>query len=152
MTDWFVTRQRKNPGALVGFKWKPYYFGEQYLDALKFVAMNQIKLVYSTRNPLDVVISRSKHHDPLVNKAHCKAGEKKCIERFQSVNVTIDTHHIAQMLADEVHKSDLVIGILEKYRINYFNTTYEELNFGTKEARLSSMQRMADFCNSRPYG
>mmetsp|Transcript_3299 Transcript_3299/g.5529 ORF Transcript_3299/g.5529 Transcript_3299/m.5529 type:complete len:288 (-) Transcript_3299:275-1138(-) len=147
MIDYFISAQKKRPGKLVQFKWKPLYFDEHYLDALKFVAQHQIKVVYSTRNPLDVTISAQKYNmNPSLNKAsHCKVDDIECIESHKSAKVTIDKRTIVHKLTDLIQQSDMVIALLERYKVNYFNTTYEELNFGTKKARLSSMQRLSDF-------
>jgi len=121
------------------------YFNQKYFDALEFVAKHQIKVVYSTRNPLDVIISRSKYLNHSLTESHCRGGQLECVERHQSAKATISKHNIIQQLTDLIQQSDQVIGLLEKYKVNYFNTTYEELNFGSNEERLSSMQRLADF-------
>lgn len=58
---------------LAMFKWKPLLFElAKYQRALDYLMNNGIKVVYSTRNPLDVYLSQQKHKKVTKLSAHCK--------------------------------------------------------------------------------
>jgi hypothetical protein len=62
MLDYLHTQQIDNPNSIVGFKWKPYYHNESYQRVWEWVAKHNVKVVYNSRNPLDIYISASKTH------------------------------------------------------------------------------------------
>ena len=88
----------KNKAVYTGFKWKPMYWDDAYMEALRWVAFHRIPVVLSHRNPIDVYLSSQKHKvlENLTSSeqvSHCSVGATACINthlRNQLINVEID--------------------------------------------------------------
>lgn len=137
-------QQASNPGKTVGFKWKPYYHSAKYQKVWDWVAKNGVKVVYNFRNPLDVLISnRRAHEDEAVY--NCKAGNKKCIQTQRSLKTELKLETVLEDLESLKIEGISMISHLSKNRINYYDVTYEGLNHGPMDERLSYLQGLADF-------
>jgi hypothetical protein len=72
---------------LASFKWKPFVdswelpAAKGMLRQLSTFRDPRIKVIFMTRNPLDVMISKTKHHDAHDLVAHCTIGDLKCIKK-----------------------------------------------------------------------
>jgi hypothetical protein len=136
--------QVKHPGTTVGFKWKPYYHSAKYQLVWDWVAKSGVKVVYNYRNPLDVLISRSRHHQEDA-KHNCKAGSVKCVEKQQSLSTALNLDTVLQDLEKLKIEGISLIERLSQYNATYYDVTYEEINHGTMETRLTYLQLLADF-------
>ena len=124
----------KNTEDLILFKWKPheYFVPEderlQYNDLWEFVAINCIAVVYSYRNPLDMIISKTKHEQTNV-RAHCRVTDLKCIEKHHGVSLQLKTDLLVAKIArhERIHKE--ILEDLKLHKVYYFQTIYEELFF-----------------------
>lgn len=117
-----------------GFKWKPYNWDEGYLQALRWVAANNIAVVYSKRNPLDIYLS------DLINRAidlndhekkhsHCKAAnDEACLKQhIQYQLVTVNTSHLLNTLRQVTDDDDRMRPLLTSHRVRYLDVHFEKL-------------------------
>jgi hypothetical protein len=144
MLGYLRHQQAEFPGKVVGFKWKPYYHSPKYQEAWDWVAQNGVKVVYNFRNPLDVFISNAKAHeeDAVYN---CKAGDTRCVNTVKAIKTTLKLDNIHGELERLKIEGISMISHLSKNKINYYDVTYEGLNHGTMQQRLTYLQGLADF-------
>jgi hypothetical protein len=137
-------QQEAYPGKIVGFKWKPYHHGPKYQKVWDWVAKRGVKVVYSYRNPLDVLISSSRSHeeDAVYN---CKTGDDKCVDAQQALQTELNLDTVLESLERLKIEGISTIVHLSQNNVTYFDVTYEGLNHGSMEARLSYLQGLADF-------
>lgn len=137
-------RKKAGPTPIIGSKWKPYTDNRNYDKAWKWVGQQNIPVILSTRNPLDVFISRQKHiAAPLTS--HCLDGDEACVQEHKSVKVSINPNDALIAVRDELQMFDDLRKKFVKYHIRFFEITYEELTFGTDEQKIWLLQRVADF-------
>lgn len=115
------------------FKWKPYYWEGEYMDALRWVAARKIPVLYSKRNPLDVQLSIKINHmidkkEDEKRKSHCKANDAACVDQhMRNQLVTVDTSGLVTDLERETDSDDRVKSILEENKVNFMDVEYEHL-------------------------
>ncbi len=126
--------------AITGFQWKPYENTWTLPSAqgiLKEIARHnkvnhedggipKIKVIYMTRNPLDVLISRQKHRTKLVS-AHCSQDNIECLKNHTTYNMTLPTTDLIQNLRHAKNQVTMVENTLQTLKIDYYRTTYEKL-------------------------
>ena len=125
------------------FKWKPFVDSFQLPAAqgmLKKIArFNQprIKVIFMTRNPLDVLISKAKHKKAKDKKAkevntldaHCSIDDEECIERMKQAGsgLQLPTESLLKDLKDSLDAFQFFEDTFEEMNIAHVKTTYEDL-------------------------
>ena len=137
-------QQKRHPQKYAGFKWKPYYHDDNYQLVWNWVAQYKVKVVFNYRNPLDVVISSTKH---ALNesKSNCVAHNSKCMDLMKSLKfpLVLDFDHLHTL---ELSYAKVALQLVEN-NVTFFDTRYEDLNYGDPETRLHHLQLLADFVN-----
>jgi len=131
----FTRRHCNKP--VVGFKWKPFVDSWNLSAAQgmlkKIASFNKpkIRVIYMTRNHLDVMISKRKHKDNRSKgvKAHCKPDEKDCIKIHASFGEGIDlpSNELVKTLQENADAVELFDSSLRDMGIIYMKTSYEKL-------------------------
>jgi len=144
---WWVTEHlcqfahRHCDKPLAAFKWKPFVDSFNLPAAqgmLKKIAAfdqpSRIKVVFMTRNPLDVLISKIKHKKSkreIENEiaAHCAVDDKECIEKQKQVGsgLQLPTQSLLKDLKDSLEAFSVFEDTLEAMNVAHVKTSYEEL-------------------------
>ena len=144
---WWVTEHlcqfahRHCDKPLAAFKWKPFVDSFNLPAAqgmLKKIAAfdqpSRIKVVFMTRNPLDVLISKIKHKKSkreIENEiaAHCAVDDKECIEKQKQVGsgLQLPTQSLLKDLKDSLEAFSVFEDTLETMNVAHVKTSYEEL-------------------------
>jgi len=123
---------------IAGIQWKPYvntWKSPSAQGILKQIAHHnlnkdrkghQIKVIYMTRNPLHVLISRQKHRSRHV-PAHCSQSDTDCLENHKRFNVTLPIDDLMNDLQENAAQEKLIETTLRNIGINYYRTSYEKL-------------------------
>ena len=127
---------------LSAFKFKPFVDSWELPAAqgmLKKIALfNQpkIKVIFMTRNPLDVFISKIKHKKS--NKqivAHCEINDIACISKQKTLGsgLKLPTGSLLKRLEDSYEAFEVFEKTLDQMNIEHVKTTYEDL-YGRDDA------------------
>jgi hypothetical protein len=150
----------KGKASMFGTKWKPWHVGlntTQARGALQWLGDHpNIKVVYNTRNMLDMYISMYKHHKLMElfgdeKVAHCyddkelqlsdevwqrleKEGIPRstpCAQIFKQIeaNTKIDIMHMFAYLVRNSLQTDYAADMLNYYNVSMVTVTYETLYF-----------------------
>lgn len=144
------SEQKKNPKGIVGFKWKPYCFQrQQYHDLMKWVADNQIKVIYNVRNPLDVIIGHAKRgvEESKIGERryNCHVGDDECVKLRTHLKVHLKTNDLIKKLTEAELENIAIESELRSLGVNFYFNHYEDLSFGPDEKRLHHLQLLSDF-------
>jgi hypothetical protein len=124
----------------VSFKWKPLYWNNAYMEALKWVAEEKIPVVFNVRNPIDVFLSNMKHTKASkdmgnILEPHCVSDDAKCLERFKNhelVNVDpaalLQALHSYGLVADEKNRALLLHSNVHFIPIEYESLIADEIS------------------------
>ena len=92
----------------------------------------KIKVIFMTRNPLDVLISKAKYKKQ--NKrnrieAHCQLGDEECIRKQKKMGtgISLPTENLLNNLEDSFAAFENFTDTLEEMNIGHVKTTYEDL-------------------------
>jgi hypothetical protein len=136
-----ATTKKHCGAAIAGFQWKPYvnsWTKPAAKGILKEIANHnsnknrvapKIRVIYMTRNPIDVLMSQTKHRTSDI-AAHCNLNQKGCIERSKqsgTSKIYLETENLLSALQKSKDQQDLVESTLKMFGIDYYRTTYEEL-------------------------
>lgn len=132
----FAHRQCDKP--LSAFKWKPFVDSFQLPAAQgmlkKIATFNQprIKVIFMTRNPLDVLISKAKHKNSKKEEkldAHCSIDDEACIERMKQAGsgLQLPTESLLKDLKDSLDAFNFFEDTFKEMNIAHVKTTYEDL-------------------------
>lgn len=151
--SWWVTEhlcetQNYNCGSgIAGFQWKPYGrsitspAGKGVLKTIGSFTFNdvdgenndgssgeKIRVLYMTRNPIDVAISSAKHHLSTVS-SHCRASDKECLKNHKTAEkkVNLPTKKLLKTLQKAKDQEEEIENGLREAGIDYYKTTYEKL-------------------------
>ena len=115
--------------ALTGFKWKPLFFNDAYVEALTWVAKQETPVIFSTRDPLDAALSHSKHnHNTNPDQlAHCSMADEKCLEANHSVKLMVDAKDIVGIINHHLDINRNAYQLLRQLNVTFARTTYEDL-------------------------
>jgi hypothetical protein len=145
--EWLVKElcrlQSKHPQAsMVGFKWKPHgsIFTSNAVGALKRLAKEGIKVIYSERNPLDVMISNHKHSTTNNLEAHC--ADTSCVRAHVSSKVNLPTDDLVQKLKSSIGNRKRVVKMLSEHQVLHMHVSYENLFI---KMDTTDWERMLDF-------
>jgi len=134
----------RNKGGIISFKWKP--FNRAYndvsldgLDGLRMIAHHaspQIKVISSSRNHLDVIVSQKKHwlmkHQDGGAYAHCSSDNTTCLEahkKFGSgIYIPLDT--LLNKLRYLSTLENIFDKNLKKLNVPHIKVSYEKLYHG----------------------
>jgi len=140
----------KGKGGIIGFKWKPNkpsIYNNASLDGLQMIAHYtdpphddnpQIKIISSTRNPLDVILSRIKHYrmDDSINEhmriPHCRLDDVKCIEEHKKfgIGLHVPTENLMITLKKMRKDGRKYNRLLLKMNVPHIKVSYEKLFYG----------------------
>ena len=122
---------------LSAFKWKPFVDSFQLPAAQgmlkKIATFNQprIKVIFMTRNPLDVLISKAKHKKAKKGKIgdHCAIDDEECVERMKKAGsgLQLPTQSLLNDLKDSLDAFKFFEDTFEEMNIAHVKTTYEDL-------------------------
>jgi len=135
----FTRRYCNKP--VVGFKWKPFVDSwnlpatQGMLKKIASFDEPKIKVIFMTRNPLDVLISKQKHKTQGAGaaregvKAHCKPDEEDCIKLHAAFGkgLTLPSNGLIKKLQESTDAFDLFDTSLRDMGITYLRTSYEKL-------------------------
>ena len=125
--EFFENFDQKEP-ALTGFKWKPLFFNDAYVEALEWVAGEKIPVLFSTRNPLDVALSVQKHAAANSTlESHCAATDQKCLEAHRSIKTTVNVTLVVAFIRKLFRENSDTVQNLRKLNVTHTETTYEGL-------------------------
>jgi len=139
---WWVTEHlcqfahRHCDKPLVAFKWKPFVDSWTLPAAQgmlkKIATFNQpkIRVIFMTRNPLDVMISKMKHKTSKTTvKAHCKPGDEECLKLHASSGsgLTLPLETLLEDLTEANAAFEIFEKSLKDMDILHIKTTYEDL-------------------------
>lgn len=131
-------------GKFIGSKWKPYVDNEYFDKCWMYVAHMHWPVIYSHRNPLDVVISTAKHAANTL-PPHCKVGDTTCVETYQNTKVDIDIEAAIAEVRFELNQTNHLREKIRNFGVRFTELTYEQLVYGSEQERLAHLQRVADF-------
>lgn len=144
---------RQNVG-IAGFQWKPYpetFLRHEYsLSGLQAIVDHnaqgkkpQIKVVFSFRNFLDVVISQYKHRGKKL-PAHCAVGNEKCIRQHAKMGHSAELPTGKELLQEIYIRSKAwrdTLDLLDKLNVKYISTSYDDLyDFSSDSASKKSAE------------
>mmetsp|Transcript_6827 Transcript_6827/g.10367 ORF Transcript_6827/g.10367 Transcript_6827/m.10367 type:complete len:412 (-) Transcript_6827:29-1264(-) len=136
--------------AIAGFQWKPYGNsisspagkgilkeiasfsfnggGNSDSDSGSQVQTQVIRVLFMTRNPIDVLMSGIKHHFNNIS-AHCASDDKECLQRHKSAQkqILLPTEGLLDKLKSMVNDTEVVKNTLSDIGVDYYYTTYEKL-------------------------
>lgn len=123
---------------LAAFKWKPFVdswslpAAQGILKQIASFDQPKIKVIFMTRNPLDVLISKAKYKKQ--NKrnrieAHCQLGDEECIRKQKKMGtgISLQTENLLNNLEDSFAAFKNFTDTLEEMNIGHVKTTYEDL-------------------------
>lgn len=142
----YLSERRKEigKGKFIGSKWKPYVDNKRFDKCWQYVAKMHWPVIYSHRNPLDVVISTAKHAANDL-PPHCKTGQTECVETYQNTKVDIDIPAALSEVKRELNETDYLRQKITGFGVRFIELTYEQLVYGSDADRLKNLQRVADF-------
>ena len=133
---------------IAGFQWKPYKnslrssFGQGVLKGISgynanitkgqpppssnHASSSFIRVLYMTRNNLDVIISKLKHKIRTEIVAHCDKDDKDCSQQH-NVKVTLSTNGLLRSLNSMKLKQKNDESTLQLMGVEYYRTSYEKL-------------------------
>jgi hypothetical protein len=128
--------------SLSAFKFKPFVDSWELPAAQgmlkKIASFNEpkIKVIFMTRNPLDVFISKIKHRksqNQIV--AHCEINDTNCIskQKLMGSGLNLPTGSLLKHLEDSYEAFDVFEKTLDEMNIEHVKTTYEDL-YGRDDA------------------
>ena len=136
----------KEKGGIIGFKWKPHKhsFGkihEKSNDGLRMIGQYtnpQIKVITSSRNPLDVYLSTLKHHklskqkhsgeDSGVKISHCLQDDMECVNAHKSVGSNIHVPLDKLLYHLQKNSRDTEVDLqLKRFNVTHIKVSYEKL-------------------------
>lgn len=144
MLRFLASAQAKKPGKFVGFKWKPYFHNDEFQKAWVWMSVNNVKVVYNTRNPLDVIISTMRTHDQN-GVYNCQANDPNCIETQKSITTKLNIPVVQEQLTHLEEEYIKIAAQLRENNISYYHVTYEGINYGTMQQRIKYVQTMTDY-------
>lgn len=144
--SWWITEHlcevaRQNcDSPLAAFQWKPFVnswvlpSGQGMLKRLASFTFDngrRIKVIFMTRNHIDVLISKVKHHTGKKHgvPAHCSIDDMKCIHLHEQwgTNLTLPVEGLIEELDDNYAGFNLFEETMQKFGIDYYSTSFEKL-------------------------
>ena len=142
MSTFFDEQRRAQPTAhLVGFKWKSLYTNSaEYEAAWKWVAAEQMPVLFMTRNALAEVISAEKHSSSELS-AHCGPENTTCLEEHLSHRVALNATTLVQRLDEREAHADEMSSRLARAGVRALRVTFEDLFAGEATAATPDAPR-----------
>ena len=141
--NFLKSEQREYPNSIVGFKYKPYHHDDAYEKLWEWMAKKNIKVIYNTRNPLDVMIGTFKSKEG--GKHNCDVGRTDCIEKQLALTFNVNVSLIIEKVHELQTEYMLVKSRIKAYKLNSYYITYEGVNHGTVSDRVAYVQNIANF-------
>ena len=159
---WFIDlmcdrRKLYHNAGIVGMKWKlfPEHFHFRGVrDTFRFIAHStqpSVKVIYSTRNPLDVHISVYKHaHQGKDLSAHCRK-DSGCLDKWlkASSGIELPTFGLLRALRRATKENKEVEEFLTSMNVPYVSVSYDKL-YGGDAAAVEEWKRIFQFLEQGP--
>lgn len=129
--------------ATAAFKWKPFVDNEAYDGLWKWCAKHGVKIVLMTRNPLDVLISRTKHAENPKLDPHCHAHH--CLKQHKHVTVKLKLGDLIERLDEFTKDDDYGRRKCHEYDLDYIEVTYEDMFSKDRERQLKAWHAVVRF-------
>jgi len=142
--QYLCLKQRENPeDSFIGFKWKPYYLqGDKFAEAWRWLESSNAKVLYSTRNMLDVLISNTMHELHSL-PAHCAKNDTSCMTKRINISVALNVKTLQQTLERKKTKRVQVEKLIKVAHGNFFS--FDKLFHGS--SRLVEWKRLFTYLN-----
>jgi hypothetical protein len=114
-----------------------HIFASNAIGALKRLAKEGIKVIYSERNPLDVMISNQKHSTTENLEAHC--ADSSCVSAHISSKVNLPTDDLVTRLKSSIGNRKRVVQILTENQVLHMQVSYENLFIQVNTAEWKRM-------------
>jgi hypothetical protein len=135
---WIQKSKQSQGSGIIGFQWKPFkeFFHHEHatkgLEAIAHQSNPKIKIVFLTRNPIDIMLSNLKHEQSNHTiGAHCDVGDKDCTKKHSEIfsqKINLPTgNDLLQRLRKHVARDDAVKKKLESFNLTYVHARYEAL-------------------------
>lgn len=132
-----------------GFKWKPLVDNEHYDRTWKWCAKNNVKFIVMTRNPLDMVISETKHHENPHLNPHCHGTH--CVEAH-AVKVTLPLGEDLETKMGHLQKHyDMVRRKCVSMHAKCMDVSYERLFASDKQEQLKAWREVIAFIQDEAH-
>mmetsp|Transcript_27434 Transcript_27434/g.62199 ORF Transcript_27434/g.62199 Transcript_27434/m.62199 type:complete len:289 (+) Transcript_27434:76-942(+) len=129
-----------------GFKYKPIYFDEGYAKFTQWMGQSGVRVVFNSRNPLDLLVSSAKQKEfDDNNHYHCKAGDERCVARVDKVRVHLSTETLIDSIRLINNETDAELARFAHYNVTYIPVLYEDLSTGTAASQLEHLTKIAVF-------
>ena len=151
-----------NKNEYIGFKWKPDIWNEAFATALHWVAENEIPILFSVRNPIDIVLSSLKHRDYFPSSdintkmpSHCGKYKTKCLERQKAAQlVEVPIPFLLERLHEFTCLGNYVRSLLDRVGARYIDVEYEKLSYEHSDEKtfLRTWREIFEFLDpGRPW-
>jgi hypothetical protein len=120
---------------LAAFKWKPFVeswdlpAAKGMLKKLASFDQPRIKVILMSRNPLDVMISKTKHKSGHAVQAHCSPDDAECLQTHAKSGrgLELPTKNLLGDLKEATESFEVFANTLNEMNVQYIRTTYEDL-------------------------
>lgn len=133
---------RKTSNGYIGYKQKISVFSPIEFEVYKWWALHKIPVIYSERNPLDLVIAVTKHHQNSLGY-HCET--KDCAEEQKNVKVEINTKDLISRLQELDFYYVKVKYFLQLYKVRHIRITYEDITYKSDDYKLKLAKTILKF-------
>lgn len=133
---------RSKTTGYIGYKHKVSLFWPSEMEVYKWWAGHKIPVIYSERNPLDLIIAQTKHSQNQLGY-HCTTAA--CAENQKSVKVTINLDDLIERLQATDEYNTRVKYLLNAYKVKHMRITYEEMTFNDDQYRLNLAHAILKF-------
>ena len=139
--NYFDKRIKKYPtSCLYGFKWKPYYYDDNYSKLFPVFKKDKIRIIISKRNPLHIFISRQKHLNNNI-QSHYRTCDN--VHKVRSIRTYLPIDELIDFIKEYVTTMEIYTDMLNEYNISTLNVDYEELS----DKNINSWSKIIKFLN-----
>ena len=103
------------------------------IETLKRISESDppIKVIFSHRNQLDVILSDVKHRSSKYSlEWKCEPGDDACVQKRKTQRVHLNANSLVGTLRAYQQQQSQLENLLDFYHVPYMKTTYEELLLG----------------------
>jgi hypothetical protein len=143
LADWFELQARKQPHAhLIGFKFKNFprcdeaHVAAAYDEAWDWIVQHGVRVVATTRNYLDTLLSTLKHAESKTSLTpHCKIGDDACLEDHRQVSITVNVSTLIYQLEYIDQREKESLATLDEKGVRYIHASTDDLFAGETSSR-----------------
>tara|TARA_B100001094_G_C18027245_1_gene718247 strand:- start:131 stop:868 length:738 start_codon:yes stop_codon:yes gene_type:complete len=111
----------------IGFKWKPYYFDNKYIELFDYLKQNNVKIILNYRNPLHIFFSKKKHENYSIKARYGRKSTENELEEIRKLKVKLDTDKLLIFLKRYYSELNKLINLLKQNDIKFLVLKYEKL-------------------------